>query len=82
MPATIPVRPEAPMDLLEVESTQNLTREQAAEVLRQMADTLARHSQVEFSREGLRYIVDVTDNVELEVEIEIGDNNSLEIEIN
>jgi hypothetical protein len=31
---------------------------------------------------GLRYVVDVADMVDLEIEIEIGSENSLEIEIN
>lgn len=70
------------MDLVEYESKQELSREEAAAVLRQIADSLARHNDLEFTREGLRYVVDVPDRVELEVEIEIGDSNSLEIEIN
>jgi amphi-Trp domain-containing protein len=70
------------MDLIDYEEKQQLSREDAAEVLRKIADNLARHNDLEFSREGLRYKVDVPDTVELEVEIEIGDGEAeLEIKI-
>lgn len=69
------------MDLVEYESKQRLSREDAAAVLRQLADSLARHNDLEFKRDGLRYVVDVPDVVDLEVEIEIGDESSLEVEI-
>jgi amphi-Trp domain-containing protein len=69
------------MDLIEYETKQRLSREDAAAVLRRIADSLARHNDLEFTREGLRYVVDVPDQVDLEVEIEIGDDSSLEIEI-
>lgn len=70
------------MDLVEFEEKKHLSREDAAAVLRDIADSLARHNDLTFTREGLRYVVDVPDIVELEVEIEIGSENSLEIEIN
>ena len=69
------------MDLFEYETKQTLSREAAAAVLRELADSLSRHNDLTFKRDGLRYVVDVADTVELEVEIEIGDENSLEIEI-
>ncbi len=69
------------MDLVEYEEKKHLSREDAAVVLREIADSLARHNDLTFTREGLRYVVDVADMVDLEVEIEIGDENSLEIEI-
>ena len=68
------------MDLIEFEEKRQLSREEAAGVLRTLADQLARHNDLEFSREGLRYKVDVPDNVEIEVEIEIGTEES-ELEI-
>ena len=68
------------MDLIEFEEKRRLSREEAAGVLRTLADQLARHNDLEFSREGLRYKVDVPDNVEVEVEIEIGTEES-ELEI-
>jgi amphi-Trp domain-containing protein len=70
------------MELLEFEEKRTLSREDAAAVLRQIADSLARHNDFAFSRDGLRYTVDVPDTVELEVELEIGnDGSSLEVEI-
>lgn len=70
------------MDLIEFEQKWRCTREEAAGVLRTLADQLARHNDLEFAREGLRYTVDVADEVEIEVEIEIGDEeNELEITI-
>ena len=43
---------------------------------------LARHNQLEFDREGKRYTVAVADQVDFEIEIEVGtDGSSLEIEI-
>ena len=68
------------MDLIEFEEKHRLSREEAAGVLRTLADQLARHNDLEFSREGLRYTVDVADTVDLEVEIEIGTKKS-ELEI-
>ena len=70
------------VDLVEFEEKKHLSREDAAAVLRDIADSLARHNDLTFTREGLRYVIDVPDMVDLEVEIEIGDENSLEIEIN
>lgn len=69
------------MDLIEYEQKRKLSREDAAAMLRSIADSLARHNDLEFTRDGLRYVVDVPDTVELEIEIEIGDKNELEIEI-
>jgi len=70
------------MDLVEFEEKRQLSREEAAGVLRTLADQLARHNDLEFSREGLRYTVDVPDTVEMEIEIEIGtDESELEIAI-
>lgn len=68
-------------ELLEVTEKQTLKREDAAARLRQLADQLARHNQVAFEREGLRYTVDVPDQVEMTVEIEIGESSEIEIEI-
>jgi amphi-Trp domain-containing protein len=68
-------------ELLEVTETQTLSREAAAARLRALADQLARHNQVEFTREGVRYSVKVPNEVELKVEIEVGDESEIEIEI-
>jgi amphi-Trp domain-containing protein len=69
------------MDLFELDQTQRLRREEAAAKLHALADALARHNSVEFEKNGNRITVDVPDEVELTVEIEIGDENELEIEL-
>jgi amphi-Trp domain-containing protein len=70
------------MALVETETEEQLRREEVAERLRQLADTLSRHNQVEFSREGMRYVVKVPDQVEYSLEIEITDEGGeLEVEI-
>ena len=69
------------MDLFETEKTQRLSREDAAARLHALADALARHNSVEFEKNGHRITVDVPAEVELSVEIEIGDENELEIEL-
>jgi amphi-Trp domain-containing protein len=69
-------------ELVEVTEEQTLTREAAAARLRALADQLARHNQVEFVRDGLRYTAKVPAEVTLSVEIELGDDGSeIEIEI-
>ena len=68
-------------ELLEVSESQKLSREDAAARLRGLADQLSRHNQVEFTRDGVRYSAKVPNEVELSVEIELGDENEIEIEI-
>jgi amphi-Trp domain-containing protein len=68
-------------ELLEVTETQTLRREDAAARLRGLADQLARHNQVEFVRDGVRYSAKVPDQVDLKVEIELGESNEIEVEI-
>ena len=69
------------MDLFETDDTQTMTREEAAARLRALADSLAKHNSVEFSREGGRVTVAVPDQVNLKVEVELGDDNEIEIEL-
>jgi len=70
------------MDLLELEDSRRVRREEAAAWLHQLADSLARHNEVEFVRDGLRFRVAVPDEVELEVEFEVEDDETkLEIEL-
>lgn len=69
------------MDLFELETKQRLSREQAAARLHDLADALARHNSLEFEKGGHRITVSVPDEVELQVEVEIGDENELEIEL-
>ena len=68
-------------DLIEVTEKQSMSREAAAARLRQLADQLARHNQIEFVRDGVRYSVTVPDEVELKVEIEVGEENEIEFEL-
>ena len=68
-------------ELIELEQKGVLRGEDAAARLRQLADQLSRHNKVEFEKEGLRYTVDVPDQVTLSLEIEIGDEPEIEIEI-
>jgi amphi-Trp domain-containing protein len=68
-------------ELIEVTDKQMLSREAAAARLRQLADQIARHNDIEFVRDGVRYSVTVPDTVELKLEIEIGDENEIEFEL-
>ncbi|GIM62749.1 amphi-Trp domain-containing protein [uncultured Nocardioides sp.] len=69
------------MDLFEMDETQTMTREEAAARLRALADSLAKHNSVEFTRQGGRVTVAVPDEVRLKVEVELGDDNEVEIEL-
>jgi amphi-Trp domain-containing protein len=70
------------MDLLEISEKRSMQREEAAALLRSLADSLARHNEVEFERKGMKIKVDVPNRVEVEVEVEVEDDeSSLEIEI-
>ncbi len=69
------------MALFEIDNTQTLSREAAAAKLHELADALARHNSVELERGGQRVTVSIPDQVNLKVEVEIGDENELEIEL-
>ena len=70
------------MDLMEISEKQRMSREEAAARLHALADALARHNEVEFERGGLRFKVHVPDEVDLKLEIEIGDDErELEVEL-
>ena len=64
-----------------MDETQTMSREEAAARLRALADSLAKHNSVEFSREGGRVTVAVPEEVRLKVEVELGDDNEIEIEL-
>ena len=68
-------------ELLEVTESQRLSREDAAARLAALADQLSRHNKVEFTREGVKYSAKVPNEVELSIEVELGDENEIEIEI-
>ena len=46
-----------------------------------IARALARHNQVAFVRDGVRYTVAVPDQVDLKVEVELGESNEIEVEL-
>ena len=70
------------MDLMEVTERQRMSREDAAARLRELADMLARHNDVEFERGGMRFKVRVPDEVDFKLEVEIGDDErEIEIEL-
>jgi amphi-Trp domain-containing protein len=69
------------MDLFEIGETRHVRREEAAARLHALADALARHNEVEFERGGKRITVSIPDEVDLKVEVELGDDNELEIEL-
>ena len=69
------------MDLFEMDETQTVTREEAAARLRALADSLAKHNSVEFSRDGGRVTVGVPEEVQLKVEVELGEADEIEIEL-
>jgi amphi-Trp domain-containing protein len=70
------------MDLVEIETKERMTREQAAARLHELADHLARHNDLEFARGRTTFRVRVPDEVDVKVEFEAGDDGSeLEIEL-
>jgi amphi-Trp domain-containing protein len=73
---------EVSMGLIEHETEHRLRREEAAARLRELADQLARHNEVSFVREGIKYSVKVPDEVVFSLEIEVGkDESEIEIEL-
>lgn len=68
------------MGLIEHSTEERLRREAAADRLRKLADEISRQNEISFEREGLRYTVQIPDEVTLKVEVEVGDEGS-EIEI-
>ena len=68
--------------MLDIEEKRTLRREEAADLLRDLADSLSRHNEVAFTREGKQIHLKVPDRVELELEIEVDDDeSSIEVEI-
>ena len=70
------------MEFLEITQRESLPREVVAQRLHALADALARHNDVEFQRGGVQFKVKVPDEIQLEVELEVGDEGTeLEIEL-
>jgi len=68
-------------ELIEITTENVMSREQAAARLRQLADQIGRHNQIEFVREGVRYSAEIPDEVTLKLEIELGEESEIEIEL-
>ena len=64
-----------------MDETRTMSREEAARRLRALADSLSKHNSVEFIRGDGRITVAVPDEVNLKVEVELGDENEVEIEL-
>lgn len=70
------------MDLFDIDETQHLRREEAAARLHALADALGRNNEVEFARGNGRITVRIPDEVNLKIEVELGDEErELEIEL-
>ncbi len=69
-------------ELLEITEKQTMSREDAAARLRSLADQISRHNQIEFIRNGMAFTAKIPAQVELSVEIEIGEESEIEIELN
>lgn len=66
---------------IEHTSSQRLSREEAAQRLRELADELSRHNEVSFLREGKQVRVAVPDEVTFTLEVELGEEPEIEVEI-
>ena len=67
---------------MEIKQKERLRREEAAARLRDLADQLARHNDLEFERDGISFKVHVPDEVQLKVEFEVEEDGSeLELEL-
>lgn len=68
------------MDIVKIEKKQTLSREEAANQLRAIADELASGEGILMERDGLRVTVNLPDEFTMEVEVEI-DHDEREFEI-
>lgn len=68
-------------ELFEHETETELTREEAAQKLRELADAIARHNEVSFVQNNKTVRVDIPERVKMKVEIERGEDSELEIEL-
>ena len=59
------------MDVIELSEKNTMEREQAAQLLHKLADSLARHNSVNFERNGMKLYIEVPKTVTVEVEVEI-----------
>ena len=70
------------MDLMEISEKRRMGREEAAQLLHKLADSLARQNAVNFTQHGVKVNIKVPDEVTVEFEVEIEtDESSIEVEI-
>jgi amphi-Trp domain-containing protein len=70
------------MDIAELEQKERMSREAAAERLRQIADELASGNSIRIEQGGLRFSARVPDEVDLKIEFELEDDGAeFEIEL-
>ena len=70
------------MDLLDISEQRQMSREDAAHFLHELADSLASHNSMDLLRNGVKLNIKVPDKVTVELEVEIeSDESSIEIEI-
>ncbi len=68
--------------MIEHETEETLSREAAAQKLRELADELSKHNEVPFERGGLKFSVKVPNQVTYSLEIEVEeDGGEIEVEI-
>jgi amphi-Trp domain-containing protein len=73
---------EALMDLMEISEKRKMGREEAAKLLHDLADSLARQNAVDLMHNGIKVHIKVPDEVTVEFEVEIeSDESSIEVEI-
>jgi amphi-Trp domain-containing protein len=68
-------------ELLEITEKQKMSREDAAARLRAVADQISRHNQVQFVKNGMTFTAKIPAEVDLKVEVEIGEESEIEIEL-
>lgn len=69
-------------ELIDVETEESLSREAAAQKLRDLADQLSRQNKVSFTKGGLKHTVKVPGTVTYSLEIEVTDEGGeIEVEI-
>ena len=70
------------MELIEISEKRRVGREEAARLLHELADSLARHNGLDLMRVGKKLRIDVPGEVNFELEVEMeSDESSIEIEI-
>jgi amphi-Trp domain-containing protein len=66
---------------IEHSTEEKVRREVAADRLRALADELSRHNEVSFLRDGQRFTIAVPDEVTFTLEVEVGEEPEIEVEL-